>query len=126
MNHTSDFDIDLKFGQEAEELVRHIGTTATIEVKRDKWTCKTGNVAVEYKSRGKPSGIAVTKAEWWAFVLSDSPFNDEVILLIKTSKLKGIARGYWNRGNTKKMGDGNTSEAVLIPLSKLFSRREND
>ena len=56
----TNFEYDLKIGQEGEDLVDHIFKDSKIEVKRDFWTGKTGNIAVEFESRNKPSGIAKT------------------------------------------------------------------
>ena len=49
----NNFEYDLKFGQMKEKELADILENQKIEVKTDcKWK-KTGNVAVEYKSRGK-------------------------------------------------------------------------
>jgi len=37
----------------------------TFEVKFDEMADYTGNIAIEYESRGKPSGISITKAIYW-------------------------------------------------------------
>ena len=60
------FDIDLEYGQVREELVANMLQNKKIEVKseRDKWQ-KTGNIAIEYESYGKPSGINATEADYW-------------------------------------------------------------
>ena len=59
----TNFDYDLVIGQKGEKLVDHIFKNATVEVKRDFWTGTTGNIAVEFESRGKPSGISKTKSD---------------------------------------------------------------
>lgn len=41
------------------------GVTKTFEVKNELMVTKTGNVAIEYTSRGKDSGIQVTTADYW-------------------------------------------------------------
>ena len=41
-----------------------------IEVKSDRATHKTGNVVIENKYGGAPSGIETTKATWWAYTVS--------------------------------------------------------
>ena len=59
---TGNFDLDLNFGQIYEEKVRDIFEgDGSIEVKteRDIWQ-KTGNIAIEIRYRGKPSGISST------------------------------------------------------------------
>ena len=114
----TNFDYDLIIGQQGERLVDHIFKNATVEVKRDFWTGTTGNIAVEFESRGKPSGISKTKSDYYAFVLAQE-FRDEVIIIIKTSRLKEIAREYDLKGRVKEMGDDKTSLSVLIPIKDL-------
>ena len=119
MKHCNDFKYDLKVGQEAENKLASILSSKTIEVKRDSWTYKSGNIAVEYESRGKPSGIRTSKADWWCFVLSGG-YKDEIMVLISASKIKELVTKYYLNGNWKEMGDNNTSKAVLIPIKEIF------
>lgn len=117
MEHNSDFKFDLDFGLKGEKLVLDILTNKKIEVKTDKHTIKgnaTGNIFVEYESRGKPSGIAKTQAEYWAFVLSN-----EQIAIFEIEWLKEKARQYLI--NNKVLGgDNNTSKGILIPIKELW------
>ena len=46
----------------------------TFEVKNDLMAHQTGNVAIEYESRGKPTGLAVTTAEFWVYKFAGSFF----------------------------------------------------
>ncbi|MCC6723641.1 MAG: hypothetical protein IT258_03975 [Saprospiraceae bacterium] len=39
----------------------------TFEVKNDLMAHQTGNVAIEYESRGKPTALAATTAEFWVY-----------------------------------------------------------
>ena len=119
MNYGSDFDIDLKFGEAGEEKLKQILKDPKIEVKRDRWTYKTGNIAVEYWCRNKPSGISVSKANWWAFIIT-ADNKDDIILLIESNALKKICRKYYNMGRTKEMGDNNLSKSVLIPYKDII------
>ena len=121
MEYNNDFKFDLSRGKIGEEHLAKILEDKTLEVKTDSWIARTQNIAVEYESRGKPSGIATTEADYWAFVF-DGGYNKEVILIMDTERLKKIARDYYARGSTKKMGDNNTSVAVLIPLCELISK----
>lgn len=50
-------------------LHRKDGTDFTIEVKEDFMCRRTGNLAVEFESRGKPSGIGVTRATFFIYKL---------------------------------------------------------
>jgi hypothetical protein len=114
-------DIDLKYGQVREVELANILQNEKIEVKteRDKWIT-TGNIAIEFECRGKPSGIAITEAKYWAHILAD----DDVIgciLLFPTDKLKKIARKYFK--NAIYGGDDNLSKMVLIPLKEIFNMK---
>jgi hypothetical protein len=64
MNYTSDFDLDLKNGQGIEKHIEEIlrGNNGLIEIKNDKISPTTENIAIEFECRGKPSGISITKA----------------------------------------------------------------
>jgi len=121
MEYNNDFKFDLSRGKIGEEHLAKILEDKTLEVKTDSWIGRTQNIAVEYESRGKPSGIATTEADYWAFVF-DGRYNKEVILIMDTERLRKIARDYYTRGSIKKMGDNNTSIAVLIPLCELISK----
>lgn len=46
----------------------------TFEVKNDLMAHQTGNVAIEYESRGKPTAIAATTAEFWVYKFAGSFF----------------------------------------------------
>tara|TARA_R110000796_G_C14300511_1_gene405183 strand:+ start:83 stop:454 length:372 start_codon:yes stop_codon:yes gene_type:complete len=120
LNYNNDFKYDLKIGQVGETMLNEILHDSTIEVKRDSWIGRTGNIAVEYQSRGKPSGISTTKASHWCFIFSNE-FNDEVMIIIETNRLKRISRIFYNKGNVKLMGDNNTSKSVLIPAEKIIN-----
>ena len=61
------FDADLQFGQMGERWLIWLGTDmAKVEVKteRDTWM-DTGNAVFEFRSRGKPSGIAYQYLDRW-------------------------------------------------------------
>lgn len=47
------------------------GKSYTLELKNDMLSAVTGNIGVEFESRGKPSGIARSEANWWVYKLSD-------------------------------------------------------
>ena len=96
MSKLSDFDLDLKVGQEGEGLVEQLLTGGTtVEVKTDlKWK-ETGNLYIETvcwshnNENWYLSGLSSTKAQYWAFVLEGAT------LLVPTEVLKQVvtARG---------------------------------
>jgi hypothetical protein len=46
----------------------------TFEVKNDLMAHQTGNVAIEYECRGKPTALAATTAEFWVYKFAGSFF----------------------------------------------------
>ncbi len=114
MNYNNDFKYDLKVGQAKEKELGEIFNSKTIEVKFDLQALKTNNVYVEYESRGKPSGISKSIADYYCFCFG-STFH-----LIETSILKDRCREYLNTNRDKKGGDSNTSKGILLPITKLF------
>lgn len=72
------------------------GKVFTFEVKED-FTCeRTGNVGIEFECRGKPSGISVSKADFYIYKIH-SKYGVK-FYLYKTSQLKNmIANKYYFR-----------------------------
>jgi len=116
MNYKSDFDLDLSTGEQGESLVRDMLQISTIEVKTDFLASTTGNIAVEYESRGKQSGISVTKASHWVFVIPN-----KIAIFVEINQLKEIARKYYKEGSIRSGGDLDSSRLILIPIKELFN-----
>ena len=116
MEFNSDFKYDLKVGQVSEEKLASILSGKKIEVKTDLQAYKTGNVYIEYFSRGKPSGISTSQAEYYCFSLGS------VMVLIESSELKQKCRKYTNTPRDKKGGDNNTSKGILLPVVELINQ----
>ena len=120
-DYTSNWDIDLKFGEDFEYSLAKVLTLGKVEVKteRDKWK-KTGNVAIELMNQGTLSGLTVTKAEWWAHILSVNN-NIESVILIPVDKLKRRVKQLVEDGRGKIVmgGDDNSSELALIQIKDI-------
>lgn len=119
----SKFDIDLRNGQFAEWLIHELlsDECGTIEVKRDFKVSETGNLAIEFRCRGRKSGISITEATWWAFVLDGPRYEHEVVLIIKASRLRIMANYFYEQNQWTLGGDDNASEMVLIPVTRLLA-----
>lgn len=123
-NNNSDFDIDLEFGQIFEKSLALILQDKKIEVKteRDKWK-ETGNIAIELYNHNKkaPSGLSVTKADYWATILVDD-YKVESIHILPVSDLKKRVKELVSKGYGKIVmgGDFKASEMVLIPIKEIF------
>jgi hypothetical protein len=114
------FDIDLEYGQVREQLVADMLQDKKIEVKseRDMWQ-RTGNIAIEYESYGKPSGIDATESDYWFHNLcvGDDTF---CTLVFNTESLKKIIKNLDYKRSVSG-GDNNASRMYLLNLQKLFS-----
>lgn len=84
----SDWDLDLRDGEQGESRVADLLSLDTVEVKTDRRWKDTGNLYIEtecyYKKSQawEPSGLQVSKATHWAFVLEDS------VLIVPLFRLK--------------------------------------
>lgn len=135
------FEDDKNIGEMAEDLVKealdsHWGTRLMkaegffkpwdfmdgerrVEVKLDRLVGKTGNIAIEYEFRGKPSGVKATRATHWAYLL-----GMEVWLCDIQSLLKWLRD---NHGRCKKVGGGDNGSSKMLLLTEaqfksVFSR----
>lgn len=117
MNNDKRFDIDLQYGQVFERKVADMLQNSKIEVKteRDMWK-QTGNIVIEFESRGRPSGIASTEAEYWFHNLAVG--EDIVMTLVFPTK---TLRNYITNTRPRMVrgGDNNTSRLYLLNLQDL-------
>lgn len=115
----SSFDLDLEFGVEGENFVKDLLTDGkTVEVKRDRKWKDTGNLYIETEcfftanEMWGYSGLSVTKAKYWAFVLED------MILIAPTDALKYAIKEFGNeiRCNIPP----NLSKGYLITVPQIL------
>jgi hypothetical protein len=81
ISSNNDNKYDLKMGNYENELTYEIKTDVKCAPLFD-----TGNIFIEFESRGKPSGIQVTQADW--FVTYFKYLNE--LWFIKSEKLKEL------------------------------------
>ena len=114
------FDIDLQYGKVREKNVASMLQDKKIEVKseRDMWQ-RTGNIAIEYQSYGKPSGIDATTSDYWFHNLC---IGEETFatLVFKTDSLRKIIKNL-DKKKSVSGGDNNASRMYLLNIQKLFS-----
>lgn len=126
MSSNNKFDKDLKFGQAGENWLVWLGSSgAKVEVKteRDTWE-KTGNLVFEFRCSGKPSGIAVTQADWWVHLLSK---EDKIVqgFMWPVPRLKDFLRDVYRDPalfgcRIVKGGDNYAAEMILVPIKQLY------
>ena len=118
------FDLDLQYGQVREKIVADMLQDKKIEVKSERgmWL-QTGNIAIEYESYGKPSGINATNSDYWFHNLC---VGDDVFatLVFETKMLKKIINASINENQVRSVsgGDHNASKMYLINIQNLFSQ----
>lgn len=117
LKHSGNFHFDLQISEVFEDLVKDLFENKKIEVKRDLMAKRTGNIYIEYESRGKPSGISTTEADYYFIFI-----KDDIFVGIETFELKKLCRRYFNTYRDKKGGDNNTSKGILLPLEDLIKR----
>lgn len=120
------FEADLGLGQKGEDVIlkiiqkkypnahRIIGyfrgydifipeVDIKVEVKSDRLSKKTGNIAIEYGCNNKASGIITTEADYWGLIAYSLFYSDWIIGIIEVIKLYEIAEQY---GKSKKGKEG--------------------
>jgi hypothetical protein len=120
MSTLSSFDLDFRYGYAGEQLVEELLTNGkTVEVKRDRRWHETGNLYIEvecwYNSTQswQASGIAVTEADYWAFVLEES------VLMIPTLNVIKAINTYGREINCEI--PPNKSRGFLITVNDLLA-----
>ena len=97
---------------------------AGIEVKVDSMAHKTGNVFIEISLGGKPSGLMVTLATYWAYVTNDEViwFKPERVkdCIVQTNPTMQTYVG----GNGFAQGDTTVKEAYLLKRNTIVQYAE--
>jgi len=116
----SDFSVtkftkDLSYGKKHEKLV--MKSMENFELKTDRMAHKTGNVYVEFQSRGKDSGIRTSKSNTWIFKIPNGRDTHLFSIHIPLTRLKKlVSKDY----KVVPGGDRLTSRGYLVPLTDLI------
>jgi hypothetical protein len=118
------FDMQLSQAHIDERRLGDIFTGATIakiELKSESWLWeRTGNICLEYRSRGEPSGIATTEADMWVHELKR---GDDTLcwIMFPAERLLELARHHYRLGHIREnAGDDGEQCVVLIPLRDIL------
>ena len=114
---------DMLFGKLGEKFTEELfegNHKIEIKTERDIWK-NTGNIAIEIRCKGKPSGLSTTGSSVWIHLLS----KKGVIkggFLFKVDELKGKIKKLHENGKLKMVmgGDDNASQMALLPIKELF------
>ena len=121
MKYNSDFRYDLRRGQDAEKWLGGILEADDIEVKRDFKAKKTKRLFIEYRCRGKDSGIMTSEADYWAFVLEGG-----LVIMLPTKTVKKITLHAIERNKVIAGGDSNLSLGALVDIRDLVLNAMED
>lgn len=123
-NHDRKFDLQLSQALVAERRLADIfaeGRIEKIELKTETWQWEqTGNICIEFRCDGRPSGISTTEADYWVHELRR---DDEtlVYLMFPVPRLKELARQAIRDGRSRSgAGDGGRFEVALLRLSEIL------
>lgn len=136
------FDYDVRRGKVGEEYVGTILEAiqnGSVEVKTDYGSNKTGNVFVEFeqkpeKGEWRPSGIATSEAEFWAYAFRDGAIFirkdalqnlcDTVLEESPTIRKDGeeFPERVGHRAGTSK---SNATRGVKLPVARLAAALKN-
>jgi len=123
-NRDAKFDMQLSAALVAERRLADIfteGKFEKIELKTETWQWRrTGNIAVEYRQRGRPSGIAITEADYWVHELREDDGEPVGYFVIPVPRLKRLAREAYLAGHHVVGGDNGEYEMVLLSVHDLF------
>ena len=117
------FDLDLEFGKMGEEFTQQVfegNSKVEVKTERDIWVT-TGNIAIEIRCNGKPSGLSTTESNVWIHLLA----HNNVIkggFLFKVDELKAKIKKLHESEDLKLVmsGDNNASQMALLPIKELF------
>lgn len=119
MSKLSDFDLDYSFGLEGENLVNELLTGGkTVEVKRDRKWWDTGNIFIEVQcwynasKSWEDSGLTVSKADYWAFVLESG------VIIVPINHVKYAVKVFGKR--IECTIEPNNSRGYLITAKDLI------
>jgi hypothetical protein len=120
-NRDNKFDLQLSDALIAERRLADVFGNLDIhkiELKTETWQWeRTGNICIEYRQNGQPSGIAVTESGCWVHELRRDG-QTLCYLMFPVERLKELARRAYAEGRYHEGGgDGGRFCNVLIPLS---------
>lgn len=123
-NRDDKYDIQLDAALVAERRLAETYATEKfekIELKTEKWLWRrTGNIAIEYRRNGQPSGISVTQADHWVHQCRSDDGATAFSLTFPVPRLKVLCRAAIKAGRTRRGGDDNLSDMVILRLRDLW------
>ena len=122
-SHDLKVEEDMLYGKIGEEFTQQLfegNTKVEVKTERDIWKT-TGNIAIEIRCKGKPSGISTTESSVWMHLLSQKGVIKGGFVF-KVDQLRDKIKNLHNEGKLKIVmgGDDNASQMALLPIKELF------
>lgn len=83
VEHYEAFDVEFNHDNKFDVRFKTKRGSFKAEVKSDFRSAETGNAAIEFECRGKPSGISVTQADFWVMNFSGEWYSIRVEKLLE-------------------------------------------
>jgi hypothetical protein len=115
----SNWDLDLRAGEAGESYLADLLHADTIEVKTDRRWKDTGNIFIETEcfqqstQKWEPSGISISKATHWAFVLGN------MVLIVSKNELSSAVE--WLGYPVENKMPPNPSKGYIVTPQALIS-----
>jgi hypothetical protein len=124
-NHDGKFDLQLSQALINERRLGEIFAgqkLERIELKTESWQWeRTGNICIEFRQHGRPSGIAITTADVWVHELQREGAT-LVYLMFPIERLKALCRAAYQRGDFRLGGgDGGAFDVILLRLKDILA-----
>jgi hypothetical protein len=117
INRDNKFDIQLSAAKIREQRLGELLAGGKIELKAETWQWRrTGNICLEFRQNGRPSGIAVSEADVWIHRLNDDGGRPLVSLMFPLERVKALARWAYRRDG-KRLGGGDRGEFDNVVVS---------
>src|SRR5262245_28724820 len=123
-NRDKKFDLQLSQALVNERRLANIftaGKIEKIELKSESYLWeKSGNICIECRQDGRPSGIDATEADYWVHELKRDG-DTLCYLMFPIDRLRKLARDAYDDGHYREGGgdDGRFCN-ILIPLSEIL------
>jgi hypothetical protein len=123
-NRDRKFDLQLEQALIDERRLADIFTASSIEkieLKSESWQWEqTGNICIEYRCGGRPSGISTTEADIWVHELKRDGAT-LCYLMFPIERLKALCRDAIRRGDCRSGGgDHGRFDVVLLRLRDIL------
>ena len=107
-----DYEFKKGYFKEYDLLIKKNNKITKIEIKCDRLSYKTGNLAIEYRCNDKDSGLSSTKADYWMYFIIKP--NDETCYKIPVDDLRKLVKNC----RSVRGGDGYNSELYLLKVKE--------